>query len=124
MTTEVSSVSDGGSLLSTEPIKRGKNVSYLIVHREEVPGRSVLSPRMRTALRQLRARTDTVLAKNNNWTAWTASYVIVLVGVGSLADGHTVAMPDCINTSSQASDRGRWYRSTRVKPAQRVNGNK
>ena len=39
-------MSDGGALLSTEPIRRG-NVSYLIRHREEVPGRSVLSPRMR-----------------------------------------------------------------------------
>ena len=40
------------------------------------------------------ATTDTV-PTTNNWTAWTASYVIV--GVGSLADSHTVAMPDCIN---------------------------
>ena len=40
------------------------------------------------------ATTDTV-PTTKNWTAWTASYVIV--GVGSLADGQTVAMPDCIN---------------------------
>ena len=73
-------------------------------------GRAKASSAADTALRQL----PIPYRQQKNWTAWTASYVIV--GVGSLADGHTVAMPDCINNelSGQGkqenklqSDRGR-----------------